>query len=390
MVGWVFGDFLASLFIHKKLREVSEKEKAYSFAEALSRWHGNNFQKLRLIAGLITIVFLGTYASAQLNAGSKALHVLFGWEYSVGAIIGAIIVVLYCFSGGIRASIWTDAAQSFVMFFSMGLMVFVAINEIGGREKVIESLSSISPSYLDILPSNSVFGVFYGSILFIGSWVFAGFGVVGQPHIMVRFMAMDQPRNMKKVRFYYYCWYVVFCVLTVTAGLLARVLLPEINSFDAELALPILSKQILPEVFVGLILAGLFAATISTADSQILSCSSAITKDIIQNKNISYMITKLSTVFVTIIALIISLTANKSVFSLVIVSWSALACAFAPLITVFSLGGKPSEKLTLLMVIFGLLTMILWRYFGFNSEVYEAAPGILVGFGTYWTLRKLV
>ena len=207
---------------------------------------------------------------------------------------------------------------------------------------------------------------------------------------MVRFMAMDQPGNMKKVRFYYYCWYVVFCVLTVLAGLLARVLLPGINSFDAELALPILSKQILPEVIVGLILAGLFAVTISTADSQILSCSAAITKDIIQNKNFSYMITKLSTVFVTIIALIISLTANKSVFSLVIVSWSALACAFAPLITVFSLGGKPSEKLTLLMVIFGLLTMILWRYFGFNSEVYEAAPGILVGFGTYWTLRKLV
>ena len=135
LVGWVFGDFLASLFIHKKLREVSEKEKAYSFAEALSRWHGNNFQKLRLIAGLITIVFLGTYASVQLNAGSKALHALFGWEYSVGAIIGAIIVVLYCFSGGIRASIWTDAAQSFVMFFSMGLMVFVAINEIGGVKK---------------------------------------------------------------------------------------------------------------------------------------------------------------------------------------------------------------------------------------------------------------
>ena len=390
LVGWVFGDFLASLFIHKKLREISEKEKAYSFAEALSKWHGNKYQKLRLIAGLITIIFLGTYASAQLNAGSKALHVLFGWEYSVGAIIGAIIVLLYCFSGGIRASIWTDAAQSFVMFFSMGLIVFVAINKIGGVEKVIEALISISPNYLELFPSNSVFGVFYGPILFIGSWVFAGFGVVGQPHIMVRFMVMDQPANMKKVRYYYYCWYIVFCVLTVVAGLLARVLLPEIDTFDAELALPILSRQLLPEALVGLTLAGLFAATMSTADSQILSCSASITKDLIQDRKVSYFVTKLSTVFITIIALTISLTANESVFSLVIVSWSALACAFTPLIMVFSLGGKPSEKLTLLMVFIGLLAMILWRYFGLNSEIYEAAPGIFAGLGTYLILRKLI
>ena len=390
LVGWVFGDFLASLFIHKRLRETSEKENTHSFAGVLSRWHGNDYRKFRLTGGIITVAFLGTYASAQLNAGSKALHVLFGWDYSIGAIIGAIMVLLYCFSGGIRASIWTDAAQSFVMVFAMGLLVFVAVEEIGGIGQVIDALSAVSPTYMGLFPSDSPFGEFLGPILFVGSWMFAGFGVVGQPHIMVRFMAMDQPQNMKRVRFYYYSWYSVFCILTISAGLLARLLLPEIDTFDAELALPTLSEQLLPEVLVGLILAGLFAATMSTADSQILSCSAAITRDFIHDKKPSYLMTKLSTVFVTIVALIIALTGTESVFSLVIIAWSALACAFAPLMTVFALGGKPSEKLALLMMFIGIAAMMLWRYLGFSAAVYEIAPGVLVGLATYWLLRKRV
>ena len=390
LIGWVFGDFLASLFIHKRLRETSENENAHSFASVLSRWHGNDYRKLRLTGGIITVAFLGTYASAQLNAGSKALHVLFGWDYSVGAIIGAVMVLLYCFSGGIRASIWTDAAQSFVMIFAMGLLVFVAIREIGSISQVIDSLREVSPIYLDFFPSDSLFGKIFGPILFVGSWIFAGFGVVGQPHVMVRFMAMDQPKNMKRVRFYYYSWYSLFCILTISAGLLARLLLPTVDTFDAELALPILSKQLLPEILVGIILAGLFAATMSTADSQILSCSAAITRDFINDKNTSYLMTKLSTVFVTVVALIIALTGTESVFSLVIIAWSALACAFTPLITVYALGGKPSEKLAMFMMFIGLATMMLWRYLGLNDTIYEVAPGVLVGLSAYWFLRKRV
>ena len=100
--------------------------------------------------------------------------------------------------------------------------------------------------------------------------------------------------------------------------------------------------------------------------------------------------TKLSTVFVTIVALVIALTGTESVFSLVIIAWSTLACAFAPLMTVYALGGKPSEKLALLMMFIGIATMVLWRYLGFSAAVYEVAPGVLVGLATYWLLRKRV
>ena len=105
MVGLVSGDLIMSFFIHKKLRQVTESKNLLSFGGILSRWqHGTDFRKLRRVVGIVTIVFLGVYAAAQFKAGGKALHVLFDWDYSTGAIIGSIIVFLYCLAGGIRAS----------------------------------------------------------------------------------------------------------------------------------------------------------------------------------------------------------------------------------------------------------------------------------------------
>lgn len=383
MIGWIFGDFLASLFIHKRLRIATEQQKVLSFAGVLSQWNGTNYKVLRFVGGIVTVAFLGTYAAAQFNAGSKALHVLLGWDYSTGAIIGAVMVLLYCFAGGIRASIWTDAAQSFVMILAMGLLFFVAVSQIGGFSEFSSALDQVSPTYMALFPQDLPFGGIMGPLLFVIGWMFAGFAVIGQPHIMVRFMAMDTAKNMTRVRCYYYGWYIAFYTLTICAALSARLLIPEVSNFDAELALPTLAQQLLPDVLVGLILAGLFAATMSTADSQILSCSAAITRDFTGGKKISYVMTKLATVFVVIVALAIALSGNKSVFSLVLIAWSALASAFAPLLTIYALGGKPSERLALSILFTGLFAMLAWRYFGLSDLMYEVAPGVMAGFIPY-------
>ncbi len=380
MIGWIFGDFLMSLLVHKKLRVQTEEQNTISFVGVLSKWYGTNYKKLRLIGGVTTLIFLGTYAAAQLNAGSKALHVLFGWDYSMGAIIGAVIVLLYCLAGGIRASIWTDAAQSFVMVCAMMLMLFVALMEIGGVSSFIDGLYNVSPEYMDWFPTGHRWGDAYiGPFLFVLGWFFAGVGVIGQPHIMVRFMSMDNPAHMVRARAYYYGWYVLFYALTITVALAARLLIPETSAFDAELALPTLAGQLLPEVLVGLVLAGLFAATMSTADSQILSCTAAITRDITPNRFTSYLANKLTTVFVTAVALTIALSGNESVFSLVLIAWSALASAFAPLLIVLAFKQKVTEGLAIAMVLGGIGTMLAWRYFDLNDITYEIAPGILAG-----------
>ena len=129
MFGLIFGDYLSSLIVHKQLRKKSEELKVFSFANVISTWHGENYRYLQILSGIIILIFLSTYAAAQLNAGSKSMHILFNLDYKLGAIIGGIIVILYCFSGGIRASIWTDIAQSFVMIIAMCLMVFFGNKE---------------------------------------------------------------------------------------------------------------------------------------------------------------------------------------------------------------------------------------------------------------------
>lgn len=127
LIGWISGDFISSTFIHKKLRIQTEQKNEVSYASLLAKWGGADYRWIRVFGGLVTVIFLGTYAAAQLKAGSKALYVLFGWDYSVGAIIGSLIVLIYCFAGGIRASIWTDVAQSFVMILAMAILFFVSL-----------------------------------------------------------------------------------------------------------------------------------------------------------------------------------------------------------------------------------------------------------------------
>ena len=388
MFGLIFGDFVSSLFVHKSIRKKSEELKVFSFANLISKWHGENYRYVQLFGGLIILIFLSTYAAAQLNAGSKSMHILFGLDYRLGAIIGGIIVLLYCFSGGIRASIWTDAAQSLVMIVAMFLMVFFGIKDLGGFLNVIDKLHRVSPDYMKWFPSTDFSNFFFAPFLFVSGWFFSGVGVIGQPHVMVRFMTINNTENIPKTRIYYYTWYMLFYSLTILAAFIARLLIPEIDNIDPELALPTLALTLLPEFFVGIVLAGIFAATMSTADSQILACTASVTNDILSKKN-NYLINKLVTLIVTVFVVIIAIEGDKNVFNLVLMSWSTLACCFSPLLIINALKQKVSEFLSIIMMVIPLITLLLWRYFDLNYIIYEVAPGILSGIFTFFIFRVL-
>lgn len=387
MFGLIFGDFISSLFVHKNIRKKSQELKVVSYANLVSKWHGKNYKYVQLFGGVIILIFLSTYAAAQLNAGSKSMHILFGLDYRLGAIIGGVIVLLYCFSGGIRASIWTDAVQSLVMIIAMFLMVFFGIEKLGGFSSFINQLHEVSPDYMKWFPSTNFSEFYIAPYMFIIGWFFSGLGVIGQPHVMVRFMAIDNTKNIPKTRIYYYTWYTLFYSLTILAAFVARLLIPETNNLDPELALPTLALNLLPEFFVGLVLAGIFAATMSTADSQILACTASITNDLLLNKKNNYFINKLVTLIVTVFVVTIAINDNKNVFNLVLMSWSTLACCFSPLLIVNSLQQKVSEFLSLMMMIIPLITLLIWRYFGLSEFIYEVAPGIVSGILTFFVFK---
>src|SRR6056297_2921319 len=335
MVGWVLGDMLMWLFVHPRVRRASADEDTRSLPGMVGTRlrDGTVMRPVVVLAGLITIVFLGVYAAGQLKAGSTALHALFGWDMEVGALIGTAIVILYSYAGGIRADIWTDAAQSFVMLVSMAMILVAGFMRVGGWEALAANLQAQDSSLVELLPEDLAFGI----VPFVIGFMFAGMAAAGQPHLMTRIMSIESTGAIKRAGAYYFAWYVPFFLASIGVGLYCRALLPELPALPiaqdlrqpTELALPLITMELLPEVFVGLALAGLFAATVSTADSQIIVCSGALTQDVRPEWKESYLASKIGTFSVTGLALAIALFAPEGVFGLVLIAWSALGRASA-------------------------------------------------------------
>lgn len=384
-IGWIVGDALTWSFVYKPLRTVSEKNASETVSAFLASNQRKNYL-ITIVSALIILVFLATFASAQLMAGGKALSVLFGWNYSWNIILGAAIVVFYCFSGGIRASIWTDAVQSLVMILAMSGLLFVSMIACGGFGGLWSELRSIDPLLVSLSPSRLQFGV----IAFVLGWLGSGLAILGQPHVLVRAMSIDSPENIHLSRNLYLSTYLLFSFVAVGVGLAARVLMPQLMEAggDPELALPLLSVELLPGILVGVILAGLFAAVISTVDSQILSCSAALTQDLFPRISKSYLMAKVGTLIVTAVILTIALTGSKSVFVLVNLSWSALGASLGPLIVIRAWQLPINWVVAIVMMVTGVLTTLIWR-FGFNlsSHISEAFPGILAATLVYAVYR---
>jgi sodium/proline symporter len=385
MIGWIVGDLMASLSVHRPVRLMAQRRHAHSFSSLIAHWQGEERLLLRRVAGLFTLLFLTVYAAAQLGAGSKALESVLGWDPVTGTVIGAAVILFYSFSGGLRASIWTDALQSVVMILSMGMLLFVTLESLGGVTAAWEALQQVKPGYMQWFPETHA-----GNWLEIGGfvvgWLFGGIGVIGQPHIMIRYMALDDVRSLNRMRLYYYSWFFLFYGATIGVGLLARVVVEPTAGFDPERALLALSQQSLPPFLVGVMLAGLFAATVSTADSLVLSCSAALTRDFTQHPLDTYKIAKFGTLAVTLSALVIALTNSKTVFALVLDAWGVFASAFGPLLFLLASGRKIGEKSAVALLLTGAATFYLWSLYGW-STLYAIAPAWAVSLGLYSLLR---
>lgn len=385
MLGWIAGDFFASLFIHRRLRAATGRTGEASFGAVLARWNGGDMPVWRRLAAIITILFLGAYAAAQISAGGKALHGVLGWEQTTGGWLVAGIVLAYSIAGGIRASIWTDAVQSAVMLLAMSCLFVVGVEHLGGSMATVKALDAV-PGFLTLTPPDLLAPGFAGLAFFVAGWFFAGVSVIGQPHVMVRFMTLDDTRHMAVARAWYYSFFTIFYALATGVGLLSRVYLPELNGLDPELALPTMAVELLPPALIGVVLAGIFAATMSTADSLVLSCSAAITHDLMPRRVERPLLIKAATASVVAFAFLIALGQPSSVFSLVILSWSTLACAFGPILILYAFKRPLSELAAIVTMLTGIAVALGWRGLGWQNDLYEGMPGILAGVAIGWAL----
>jgi Na+/proline symporter len=251
------------------------------------------------------------------------------------------------------------------------------MNQLGGFTALYDRLAAIDPKLVN------PFQVKFISV-FIG-WVAFGIGVLGQPQLMVRHMVARSDKDLLTARRIYLGWRWSVLFLATLVGFIARVMIPEIEGgFDAELSIPALWEDLLPPVLVGLLVAGLFSATMSTADSLLLAASSALTQHVFPQLRNSYAFARLGTVLVIAFIVTIALLASQNVLSLVVLAWGGMASALTPLVVLMLLGARPTQRLAVTMMVAGFGVAVYWRHgLGLHAELMDLVPGMMTGFAIF-------
>ena len=374
------GQFVAWAWLYKFIQKEGNERGLRSLSSLVAEKAGAPEAKL---AAVLSVFFLSIYAAAQLTAGGKALFVMLGWPELIGILIGFVLVVAYCYAGGIRASIWTDAAQSCVMIVGSVILCWVALGNVGGFSGMHNELEMQSSTLVNFLPTDISLGI---SLYFLAFFL-GGLGVAGQPQVVSRVMTLKSDADRKQAMVWFFVWQTPFIALMFIVGLASRVLFTD-GDFDAELGLPALAMDTLPALGVGMILASIFAATMSTADSQVLACTAAITDDIKPEWREDHKTTKKVTLYVAAAATMISIAGlyvpgGDSVFALVVLAVYGLGGIFVPLLIIRWMGYKPDTFHSIVMMISAFIGVISWTLLGLGEDVFPSVPGVGAALGAH-------
>ena len=356
-VASTLGQLIAWAWLYKFIHEEGQERNVRSLSSLVAEKAGAPEAKL---AAILSVLFLSIYAAAQLTSGGKALFVMLGWDELIGILIGFVLVVAYCYAGGIRASIWTDAIQSCVMIVGSLILCWIALGEVGGFSGLDAGLYSQDPALTNIMPPNLMFGF----SMWVLAFFFGGLAVAGQPQVVSRIMTLDTDNDRKQAMVWFFVWQTPFIILITFIGLASRVLFSS-NDFDPELGLPMLAMETMPAIGIGMILASIFAATMSTADSQVLACTAAITDDIKPEWREDHKTTKKVTLVVAAFATAISvgglyIPGGDSVFKLVVLAVYGLGSIFVPLLIIRWMGYKPDSTHSITMMVSAFSAVIVW------------------------------
>jgi sodium/proline symporter len=384
------GQLVAWIWLYKYIQQQGEERGIRSLTSLVSNTVGSPEAK---VAAVLSVLFLAIYAAAQLTAGGVALETMLDWSPTVGILIGFVLVVAYCYAGGIRASIWTDAAQSGVMIIGSSILCYVALQGTGGFSGLHEQLKAIDPNMVNPLPS----GLQFGATLWIFAFFLGGLGVAGQPQVVSRVMTLKDDKARKDAMIWFFVWQTPFIALMFIIGLACRVLLPELGVAGAETGLPRLAMSELHPFFGGLILASIFAATMSTADSQVLACTAAITDDIKTEWSTDHKATKRVTLAVAVFATAISLVGQQfegfgdSVFKLVVLAVYGLGGIFVPMILIRMMGYEPDTTHSIGMMVAAMSAVVVWTLLGYGDAegIFPSVPAMGSAFAAHFIMSRV-
>ena len=404
-IGLAVGTYLNWLFTAKRLRKYTAEIDAITLPEYFKKRFKDKHNITLLVGAITIIVFFVPYTASGFSACGKLFSQLFGVNYQLAMIVSAIIIVGYTTTGGFLAASTTDFIQSIVMSIALLIVLFYGINQAGGWSAVIDNANQLK-GYLDMnatfnnaTNASDPYGLFNKITMFC--W---GLGYFGMPHILLRFMAIENPEKLKLSRRVASVWVVISLGVATFLGVVGRAM-TEVGALDsliedptsaskAETLIVVLADHISKNGFGyaligGLIIAGILASTMSTADSQLIAASSAVSENIIQDvfkiklSDTAAMLTaRLTLVVVAILGVIIAWDPSSSVFNIVSFAWAGFGAVFGPAMMMSLFWKRTNVYGTIAGMISGMVMVFVWKYavrpLGGAWDLYELAPAFLV------------
>jgi sodium/proline symporter len=335
--GCLLGYLVNVYLVAPRLRPLSANQGSVTLTDVITRRWGDPRNVLRLTATTIILVCMMGYVAAQMTAAGKAFSSSLGLEgrsgYVLGVVIGAAVIILVTSLGGFRAVAWTDLFQGLLVAIAMIALPLYAIARLGGFDVLVQGLGAIDTNFL------SAGGGRLGPVLwgFIIGQLGIGLGYPGMPHVITRYMAARDDRQVQRLQVIAMFWGVAVFYGAGLVGLVGRVMLPGLA--DGEQALMALALQLVHPVLAGLLLAAVISAILSTVSSQLLVAASAVSYDVVEetlgkasDDRRSLILGRCTVALVGLIGILVALSEVRLVFWFVLFAWSGLGASFAPLI----------------------------------------------------------
>ena len=400
-IGLAVGTYLNWLIVARRLRRYSARIGAITVPNFFSRRFGDKKNTLSCIAAVVILVFFVPYTASGFKAIGTLFSSLFSVEYHTAMIIGAIVVIGYTVMGGFMAVSFTDLIQSIFMTVALIAVVIFGIHQAGGLDAVISNAKAL-PGYLNLTQgcdaATGTAASFGGlSIVSTLAW---GLGYFGMPHILLRFMAIEEEKKLNDSRRIATIWVVISMSIAVFIGVIgysvsAAGKIPFLTtSADAETIIIKLSDLmsrhgVFLAIMAGIILSGILAATMSTADSQLLAAASSVSQDLMQgffgmklSEKAAMYVARFTVVAIAVIGMFLAWDPNSSVFRVVSFAWAGFGAAFGPVV-LFALFWKRANKWGALAgMAAGGIMVFVWKYLiapmGGAWSIYELLPAFLV------------
>lgn len=377
-VGLIAGTFLNWVFISARLRLYTGETGSMTLSSFLGKRFKDPTNSLRLISSIITLLFFTVYAASGLVGAGKLFESMFNIDYTTAVVIGMAVMIFYTLLGGFLAVCWTDLFQALLMIFAIVVLPFIAYSNIDP-----DTMSKAFASKENIFnPIPQGVGIF--ALVSIISSIAWGLGYFGQPHILVRFMSVKSIKLLPRSITIAMVWVVISLVGAVVIGLLGIPLYAELPSGDEEKVLIYMIADFVSPYFIGVLLAAILAAIMSTISSQLLVCSSTLTEDIYANiikpkasgRELLF-VSRLFVLIISLVALVLSFDKSSNIFNLVKFAWGGFGAAFGPLVLMALYSRKTTWYSALAGMVVGTIVMLVWYFTGLNKYMYEIVPGFL-------------